>query len=218
MRLLAHAALSLLLAQSLPAVTIISVTDSDPDLPGNGNIVSNTALAMSWQQSQGFNNVTVSAAIGANLPIGSGEPVITAFLTTQVGAGTTLATHQVATASVNVPLSGDPHPLLTIFSGLTLGPGTYFLSVFHSSGGSPDWNFEPSATVTSDVGATAAGLYRALSPFDGVYLPASTFSLLTSGSGFFTVTGDVDNAVPEPSTFALIGIGIAAVAFRRYRA
>ncbi len=207
-------ALYFVFAGVLNAASIVSVLDSDPDLPGNANIVSNTAFAMTWTQTGSFSNVVIQAAIGANLPVNSPNPQIVAFLTTAVGGPTTVA-NEIASASVAVPLSGDPHPMLTLLSIPTLGAGTYYLSVFHSSGGSPDWNFEPSASVTSDVGSTAnANFLRATSPFAG-YLPASDFTAQTFGGGFFTVTGDPSSTIPEPSTFALLGIGVLALALRR---
>lgn len=196
-------------AISAGAANIITVA-SNGSGPGNGNIVSNTAFAMSWTQSGTFTNVQIQAAIGANLPQGSLLPEVDAYLTTSLGAGASGGSQ----ATVSVPLSGDPHPLLTLFSGLTLGPGTYYLSVFHRSGGSPDWNFQPSPTVTTDVGSTATGLYRATSPFAG-FAPASDFTLQTFGAGFFSVTGDPDTNVPEPVSMVLVGAGLGAIVLRR---
>jgi uncharacterized repeat protein (TIGR01451 family) len=197
MRPLLLAAAGLSFANVLSAATIVSVHDADTSTgPGTLIIASNRALAMSWTQGQAATNVTIRAAIGfAQFSQSTPLPIIRVFLTTQLGPGTTVGTHQVATADVTVPITvpNVAVPLITLFSGLSLNPGTYFLSTFNSAlggTGTASWDFGNTA-VSSDIGATAAGVYAANSPFDGTYLPASTFPLTTFGLAYFEVTGDV---------------------------
>jgi hypothetical protein len=200
------------------ADVIISVTDANLGTsPGTAIIRSNQAHAVGWTQSQSFTNVVIQAAIGANLPPGSAQPMINAFLTNQLGAGTTAA-NQLASGVISVPLGASPHPLLTIFSGLTLGSDTYYLSFFHASGLSAGWDFDPGTNVSSDFGSTIIGSFDADPPFAS-YAPASAFELRTFGLNFFTVTGDPARSVVEPGTLALFGAGLFGLgALRRRKA
>src|SRR5204863_8662304 len=60
----------------------------------------------------------------------------TAFLTTRVGPGATIA-DEVARYNYTVTSPLFPHELKTLFSGLTLGAGTYYLII--SGSGSGGW-------------------------------------------------------------------------------
>ena len=208
----------------LPAANIITISDSDPDGPGQATVSggvsspNGTALAVSWTQNQDFTNVRIRAAIAFGSAGSLGNSLVEVFLNQVSSLPTTNAT-QILSNVVAVPdnPANTPAPLLTLFVGHPLAAGTYFLSVFYLSGGTPSWDFENPFTQTSDVGATlnGAGFYRSTGTLAS-YLPGSTFSLQTFGPGFFEVTGDpVGSAVPEPSTFALMGAGVAAVAIRR---
>jgi hypothetical protein len=200
--------------QSANAATIVSVSDSDPDNPGTANIASNGPLAISWSQSEGYDNVSIAAPLGF-ATFGGGSSVVDFFLTRSLGAGTTQGADQVAAATLTVPnvAPNTRQPLFTIFSGLTLGPGTYFLSAFPDSGGTAAWDFENPASVSTDPSATAPlGFYRAPS-IVGTYAPASAFTLQLFGPGFLEVTGDL----PEPSTASLAAAAVLTLAARKYR-
>ena len=189
-------AASLSLASAAFAVNVITIADSTPGSTGSFSIATNRPLGVSWTQVRAFSNVTIEAAIG--LPSFSGAPTVRAYLTTQIGPGTTQGAHQVAASSVlNVPVTTPnvPQPLFALFSGLSLGPGTYFLTVFAAPGpgstGTSAWDGDV-ATVTSGVGSTVNGSgFYAANSVDGTYAPASPFSLQAFGPGFLRVTGDL---------------------------
>jgi hypothetical protein len=217
-------AYALAFATLLPAANIITISDSDPDTPGQANITGGSsslngqAFAVSWTQSQDFSNVTIRAAIAFGTAGAPGNSLIQVFLNQTAGLPTTNAT-QILTNVLSVPdnPANTPAPLMTLFAGHPLAAGTYFLSVFYLAGGTPSWDFENPFSQSSDVGATlnGSGFYRSSGALNASYLPNSTFTLQSFGPGFFEVTGDSDSSVPEPSTFALLGLGIAAITLRR---
>jgi hypothetical protein len=159
---------------------------------GGGSIADlNYTLASSWTQSGTFHDVSIAAEL-VNL---SGPQSFDAWLTTAIGSGATSAT-QVATTSVS---AGSGASDTTIFSGLTLGPGTYYLVMDFI--GSPPTNAAIEATASSvaasDVGATLGPSYfggSTVSP----YKPSTGFIPLYGQSLIFSVQGV--QAVPEPST------------------
>jgi hypothetical protein len=194
--------LSLAFASALPlaspafAENVITIADSTPGNTGSFNVATNRPLGVSWTQVRAFSNVTIEAAIG--FPATSGASTIRAFLTTQIGPGTTQGAHQVAASSVlNVPLTTPnvPQPLFALFSGLTLGPGTYFLTAFAAptpgATGTSAWDGDV-PTVTSGVGSTVNGSgFYAANSVNGTYAPASPFAFQAFGPGFLRVTGDL---------------------------
>ena len=139
-----------------------------------------------------------------------------------MGPGTTLA-DQVATTTFAFPqiFTGTPYPDVTLFTGLTLAPGTYYLTVIGTPGSTGGWGNTTVPVVSSDdPGATVLGFF-ALSndgrPGTGkdpaAYAPATNFFTGGGGAPLFSVTG---NVVPEPSALALVGawLGIGLVSRR----
>ena len=131
--------------------------------------------SVSWTQSSTFNNVSIAANFRNANPSAAGAAATgTAFLTTQLGAGTTTA-QQIATTSISTTSTTGAD--VTLFSGLTLGPGTYFLVVNPTvvGGGSNGLGWSSgSVTITTASGVTAN---NDLASFGTVaaYPPASTF-------------------------------------------
>jgi len=181
-----------------------------------------TVVAQSWTMSTGFSGVSISVPLSAGL---TGEPaLIKAFLVNQIGPGTTVA-NQVASSSFSVSNSEFAPAQTTIFSGLDLGPGTYYLVLtgfpqtptndqgdWHDSGG------DGTATVTFGPGVTTPGWFgTTTTPQTGVdlsYAPASTFRN-NSDPFFGFVTGpfiDVDANTPEPSSLSMFIVAFMALA------
>lgn len=82
-----------------------------------------------WSQTDLYSNVSVKAELDGNGTAING----TAYLMTQVGPGTTTA-NQIASADFAVTALPFGPDLTTLFTGLTLGPGTYYLIITASGG------------------------------------------------------------------------------------
>ena len=187
------------------ADTILSVTGVHGSTLSLG--AANQTLAASWSSTVTYSNVSIG--FQSNFGPFNG----TAFLMTQIGPGTTSA-QQVGSSSYSV-ISGSPS-LTNLFSGLTLGPGTYFLVVASAPLSPGGW--DTPFTAGSAVVSTGAGVSRgaqlivndSLGSLNLAYLPASSFTPLNSVYDLeFQVTGSPAAQVPEPSTLFLLGIGVA---------
>lgn len=213
------------------AATIIQAVDnSSPnsmqlDLPGSAVTA---AGVVSWTQTVGFANVSVSAYIFSEAgPDGTPGDQYTAYLTNKIGAGTTAA-NQVANPVTNfaapfdAPVPGTP---ALLFSGLTLGPGTYYL-VIQSLNNSPSgllWESKAGLAPTFGAGVSGGNFSRALSDgsvgqLNGAFAPASDFPLMDiGGSVMYAVTGEAaaNDGVPEPASRALAGLGLIAIGVTR---
>ena len=205
--------LALAFSASTQAATILSITGA-PD--GSSSIGGTTPqyLAIGWQQTAGFNNVSISAAIGTTNPA---NDQITAYLLDQIGPGTTAA-DEITSGIVTLPVVSDFNTIpayTTIFSGLTLPSGNYFLVLTSPlDDNSKHWSrVDPAATTIS----TDLSISNVTSSYDGygadpTYAPASTF-IASSFFKAFEVTDGV--ATPEPGTIALLICGSVALFLRR---
>jgi len=164
--------------------------------------------------------VTITALVDAFIV---GEmPSATAYLTTHIGPGTTVM-DEVAQAVFTVPLElpvcspSSCGANVTLYSGLSLGPGAYFLTLGPPTAGNSVAAWFPAINprVIKDTGVTLGPCVVAFGAAIAPYPPASAFGPLGScGSQgdtplvmIFTVTGTAENAVPEPAPVALIGCG-----------
>jgi hypothetical protein len=200
----------ILLSSPSLAATIFSVTgivDANPailtDNPGTIQFVTG-----SWSQTIGISDATIRAQI-------NGTGTMIAFLTNQIGAGTTQVANEIANATFSV--SGAPQSnMATIFTGLTLGPGTYFLTIYQSpanQGISAGWVADRNPVVTGtpfftplagQIGGSGVG------GMDGTYIPASSFAADTkNGQPVFQL---MDISVPEPSTHLTSGVALLLLA------
>ena len=202
-RLLAALGVSLGLASlALPASAIPIILVDGPHGSTLSLGATDQALVASWSSTNTYSSVDI--AFKSNFGPFDG----TAYLMTQIGPGTTVA-QQVAIATYSVT---SVSPVLTnLFSGLTLGPGSYYLVVTSSSTGGWDTPYTAGpAVVNADVGVTR-GAQFIVNQGNGLpnlsYLPASSFSALNAVYDLeFRVTGSV---VPEPSALILLGLTLA---------
>jgi hypothetical protein len=167
----------------------------------------NELAAVSWTQTGSYSNVDILANISNT---SSGTATATAYLMAQIGAGTT-ATNEVV-APVTASVTGNPglNAMTTIFSGLSLGPGTYFL-VLDPNTTDFHWDLTIPPAITTDSGVTAGPSVATNTV--AAFPPASVFGS-ESFSFIFEVTGTAggSTSTPEPSTAGMLIIGAGAIA------
>jgi hypothetical protein len=191
---------------SAEAGTIISVSGVSE---ANTVLTDSGVEASSWTQTTTFQGVDISAMVS-----GPSTAIGTAYLTTSLGLGTTLA-DQIASTSFSFPRTPS-YELL--FSGLTLGPGTYYLSLTSTGGiaiNEGSWTCNDGCNPSMATIVTAPGVTRNSDQFtegNSIYPPAGT--VFTGDHGvIYTVA-----SVPEPASTTLIAMGLALLTiFSRYR-
>jgi len=189
--------------------TLISVSgppDTTHQYEG-GLAVGGDLLGVSWTTTSAFSNVNISIALDGN----SGATG-TAYLTTKIGPGTTIA-NQIASTSFAFPSISTLAP---VFTGLNLGAGTYYLLVRQTANGvngNGVWEGTPSPNLTLAPNVTANGEYWSYNSVQS-FAPASSFSEGFTTYFEYRVTG---LPVPEPSTACLILFGGGVAVWRRSR-
>jgi hypothetical protein len=180
-----------------------SVFTGNPD--PFGNLIYSVA---SWTQTTEYEGVSISF-----LGNGVSSPATgTAYLTTSMGLGTTMA-DQIASTTFSAP-AGPTSPI-SLFSGLSLPANTYYLTIFADAGSQIEWaaTNSPITTLGDGVGLNfSAAVGENLLPFGSFdpYPPAT--------EPFF---GFQDNllldvsSVPEPSTLSLLAVCCLAAVFLR---
>ena len=176
------------LAATASATTIVSDSGTS-----NGQAIADW-IGESWTQTGSYTAVTITANFGAS---GAG----TAYLMNHLGPGTTAA-NQIASPFA-FSSSGSN---FTLFSGLTLGPGTYYLLVDESTTG---WIGTSNPTYTTDAGVSNISSFTNSGTIAG-YSPATTYTT-TAGALFFSVTGTPASATPEPATLGLLPAPLAGL-------
>jgi hypothetical protein len=120
------------------------------DTLGGSTGSENAFLAVSWTQTGTFDNVSIKAGLESNLPtLSSG----TAYLSDKLGSGA-MSADVLYTFAVSTN-NNTPSTMISLFSGLTLGPGTYYLSINPGSG--LFW-VESGTPEPSMIGFLSAGL------------------------------------------------------------
>jgi len=186
-----------------PAVGDVIVSDSEGGTSGSNNAF----LAVSWTQTGTFNNVTIAALLESGLPtVNTG----TAYLSNKLGSGATaLHTFDISTNN------NDPNTLITLFTGLTLGPGTYYLSI--QGNGGLYWDEAGSPVQTLDSGVSQG--HDLIASGTVGTPPVSTSFVDTTGTShlLFQVTGTpgTTTTTPEPSMLLLLLAGLGGVVYAR---
>jgi hypothetical protein len=207
------ALMALMLAPMVQAAPMVSVGEGVPGAVAVGG-PTNQMLAVSWTQTSTFTDVIIQALIFSNNPnFDEG----TAWLTQSIGPGTSPGS-ELAQTAVTFPVFGAP---TTLFSGVTLGPGTWYLIL-----SSPVkalnlgwWN--GNGTPVTGAGVTMGETLLTAAQFaNDAYAPGSNF-IGSYPSLAFSVTGtEVPTTVPEPASLMLTGcglLGLARAAHRRAR-
>jgi hypothetical protein len=167
---------------------IISVT-APPAL--STLIVSPFVVSTSWSQSKPYTGVSIAALVDSAI-VGQ-TPTADAYLTTRIGPGTTVMdeiAHTRFTVPAELPVCSPAScgAMVTLFSGLSLGPGEYFVTMSPAtiSSGAVGWfpALNPTVLVDTGVSEGASFIAHAVAP----YPPASAFGVYPFAMNF-TVTG-----------------------------
>jgi hypothetical protein len=181
-------------------ITIISATGGQ-----NGQAILASPVGESWTQTGAYTGVTISANL-----IGGAGKTATAYLMNQIGPGTTALNEVTAPFLISDSIAASTS--ITLFSGLTLSAGTYYLLIDGTNAPNPlGWPGTISPTYTEDGGVSGVQ-ELGVSGTEASFSPASTFST-TSTAVFFTVTGTpgATSTAPEPGTLAMLGVGCAGL-------
>ena|SRR5271165_931938 len=204
----------LLICAAAPAWADI-IVDIEGAAAGQFALSNSSSSEESWFSPVGYNNVSIAPWL-VNL---SGRPLqMTYFLTTSIGPGTTIS-DQVSSGNFTLPAGFSDFD--TVVSGLTLGPGSYFLSFLNSCPGAQlcaGWEIQGllgASTILGPGVTVADGVTGVGAPF-APYFPATQFFDL--GNGLLQLRVE---SVPEPSAFWPFTMGLVALAItsalRRFR-
>jgi hypothetical protein len=196
------------------AATLVSRPDPDSGAVGIAGSAG-IAYSVGWSQSEAHQNVSITAPLFyAGNFAGSTSGNFRAFLSTSVGPGATA----IASQAISVPATVTPPITYTLFAGLTLGPGNYYLTIAAvDTLSNPGWSTS-GASIVVGPGITYLGQGVAL----GANL-STPFQSVGSGGATplqFTIRGDRMLVVPTLSTSGLLALGtlLAVVALRLQRA
>ncbi len=146
---------------------------------------------------------------------------ITAYLMDQIGPGTTTA-NQIASVTFTPTTVFETD---TLFSGLNLPAGSYYVVVTGNSSNNQGWAYNNSSDTLQE-GPTITSAYTGVVNViagnshgtENAYAPASTFYNTTSqitsyGQSLLVST----SAAPEPASLALVGASLVEIGVCRRR-
>jgi len=148
------------------AATILSV--NGPGEPaGCVAIWAGQGYRVGWTQADTYDAVSVSATLTS---WGIAGQTGRAYLTTQIGAGTTVA-NEIASTNLTFPLNPAS---LVLFQGLHLPPGSYYLSIIGDSPSlSSCWNGFIATNVVTALDVISLGCFGAAGGIVSPYFPSS---------------------------------------------
>ena len=164
----------------------------------------NDPEGISWTAPGSYTDVAISAFLSSASANNNGTGTV--YLTNRIGPGTTTA-NQIAVTTLS-GIAFEPSTATNLFSGLSLGPGTYYLITARNLGpGGLGWEAFFGNSATMDPGVIINPEELSLS--EASYPPASNFFTAGDTAFNFDVTGNpVLPSVPEPSTLPLAGCGL----------
>jgi len=195
--------------QAQPTI-IISVTAP----PGLSVLITNSAsYTTAWSQSKPYTSVSIAVLV--NSAIVGQTPTADAYLTTRIGPGTTTM-DEIAHTRFAVPAVlpvCSPYSCaatVTLFSGLSLGPGTYFVTMGPAPASSGVVGWFPTlsqGTVILDTGVSQGTSSLAFGSEVASYPPASAFGpfTVTISPPFPPVTVDAAMNITVTGTVAFTG-------------
>jgi hypothetical protein len=173
-------------------------------------------FAVSWTQTGSYTNVAIGAVLASDNGLSTATG--TAYLMNLIGPSATSA-NEVTTPFTGIAAGGNNSlSEVPLFSGLSLGPGTYYLVIVPADFNqvdSLDWDFTTTAAVTLGSGVTENS-DQVVSGSPAGFGPASTF-VTEANHQLFSVTGDASqgppppSGAPEPSTVMMMAGGLAAI-------
>jgi hypothetical protein len=176
-----------------------------------------TSLAVTWAQTTTYTGVNIQAMLSTTN--GSPAPGI-AYLTTTLGSG---AADFAPPVAFTVPASQTTPAFVTLFAGLTLPTGTYYLTISNATSNNLGWAFvSGGATPTTGAGVTLNGAGQIdrqdnAAPNPSLYSPPASPTFVPAfagGSNFvllFSASNNPTTAVPTLSEMALLGLAIVLI-------
>jgi hypothetical protein len=206
--------LALSMAQSSAASVIVDVGSIGSNGPA---VQSGQYVQQQWTQTQAYQNVDIAIFLyswSPDIPFH-----VSAFLTADTGPSA--IPPPLATTSFTGVTANDVGQEFTLFSGLTLGPGTYYLTLSSTDVGAQVgaiWLEGPATPLFVDTGITLAAPGFLDNTAGVTYPPASVFTPDTSAPAFaflapldFTMV----SSAPEPSTVTMFAAAAGLLFFWR---
>jgi hypothetical protein len=211
-------ALALLGSNAALAAPLVTFSDTSPDSSAQGFLSDNFVnWAVSWTQAAPSSNVTLSAILSSNV----GQTSANWYVTTRIGAGTTLddvvhAGEYVLSGSLDSSETFDFNlaPRTVLGSGLSFAAGTYFLVLDGPDGllaNNANWVGGGAAGVDINLapGFSLGDYYSTLAPAE--FAPAGEFAVDNTFSARFVFELEAArNEIPIPSSLWLLGAGALA--------